>query len=197
MSRYIARRDPTRPAFWYMSFLAPHPPLVPLEGYMNIYRDIDVPMPFVGDWAKEFDSLPLALKARPTYHWKRYESEANTVRARRAFYAMSTHVDHQIRAVIGTLREQGLVDNTIIIFTSDHGDILGDHRLWKQDALLRGLCQDTDGPGPHGRAQRASGVQQARRQARCPGRRDAYAAGPLRHSDSRARSRASLWSVTG
>ena len=141
MGRYIARRDPTRPAFWFMSFLAPHPPLTPLEGYMNIYRDIDVPMPFVGDWAKDFDSLPLALKARPTYHWKRHDSEADTKRARRAFYALSTHVDHQIRAVIGTLREQGLDQNTIILFTSDHGDMLGDHRLWSKMLFYEGSAK--------------------------------------------------------
>ena len=49
---------------------------------------------------------------------------------RRAFYALCTHIDHQIRVIIGTLREEGLLDNTIIIFTSDHGEMLGEHGLY-------------------------------------------------------------------
>ena len=50
--------------------------------------------------------------------------------ARRAFYALCTHIDHQLRVVLGTLREQGILDNTVILFTSDHGDMLGKHGLW-------------------------------------------------------------------
>ncbi len=141
MSRFIARRDPTRPAFWYMSFTAPHPPLIPLEGYMNIYRDIDVPLPFVGDWAGDFDGLPFALKARPSRHRGIADSDTDTLRTRRAFYALATHVDHQIRAVIGTLREQGLADDTIIMFTADHGDMEGNHRLWNKMLYYEGSAK--------------------------------------------------------
>ena len=141
MSRFIARRDPTRPAFWYMSFTAPHPPLLPLEGYMNIYRDVDIPPPVVGDWARDFDSLPLALKVRPARHRYIADRDDETRRTRQAFYAMATHVDHQIRAVIGTLREQGIVDNTIILFTSDHGDMEGNHRLWNKMVYYEGSAK--------------------------------------------------------
>ena len=52
------------------------------------------------------------------------------LRIRRAFYALCTQIDHQLRVVIGTLREEGLLDNTIICFTADHGDMLGNHGLW-------------------------------------------------------------------
>jgi arylsulfatase A-like enzyme len=50
--------------------------------------------------------------------------------ARHAFYALCTHIDHSMRVLIGTLREEGLLDNTIICFTSDHGDMLGNHSMW-------------------------------------------------------------------
>lgn len=138
MSRFIARRDPTKPSFWYMSFTAPHPPMLPLESYMNIYRDIDMSPPIVGEWAKEFEKLPFALKARPNRQRKIADSIAETDRTRRAFYALATHVDHQIRAVIGTLREQGIVNDTIIMFTSDHGDMEGNHRLWNKMLFYEG-----------------------------------------------------------
>ncbi len=141
MSRFIARRDPTRPAFWYMSFTAPHPPMIPLEGYMNIYRDIDVPLPYVGDWAADADSLPFPVRARQAAHRLVVESEGNTLRARRAMYALATHVDHQIRAVIGTLREHGVVDDTIVMFTADHGDMEGNHGLWNKMLYYEGSAK--------------------------------------------------------
>jgi arylsulfatase A-like enzyme len=48
---------------------------------------------------------------------------------RRAFYAQCTHIDHQLRLVTGTLREDEILDDTIILFTSDHGDLPGDDGL--------------------------------------------------------------------
>ncbi len=54
---------------------------------------------------------------------------------RRAFYAQCTHIDHQLRVVLGTLREEMMLDNTIILFTSDHGDMLGNHGLWAKRTM--------------------------------------------------------------
>ena len=53
--------------------------------------------------------------------------------ARQGFYAMCTHLDQQIRLVIGLLREEGLLDNTVVMFTSDHGEMLGNHGQWAKD----------------------------------------------------------------
>jgi arylsulfatase A-like enzyme len=61
--------------------------------------------------------------------WEQY-SEHEVKMARKAFYALCTHIDHQMRVVIGTLREERLLDNTIILFTSDHGEMLGKHGRW-------------------------------------------------------------------
>jgi len=115
MARTLRRRDPRRPGFWYLSFSHPHPPLAPLRDYLEMYRDADIPDPFLGDWAGKAYS----------------EKELKRIRdIRRAFYALCTHIDHQIRVVLGTLREEGLIDNTILCFTSDHGEMLGNHRRW-------------------------------------------------------------------
>jgi len=54
---------------------------------------------------------------------------------RKAFYALCTHIDHQIRTVIGTLREQELLDDTIVFFIADHGDCLGNHGLWGKNTF--------------------------------------------------------------
>ena len=55
--------------------------------------------------------------------------------ARRAFYALCTHIDHQMRVIIGTLREEDLLDNTVIVFTSDHGEMLGEHELYAKRVM--------------------------------------------------------------
>jgi arylsulfatase len=128
MARVIKRRDPTRPAFWYVSYRHPHPPLVPLAAYWDLYRDIPIDDALVGPWVADSSRLPYALQVK---HDRGIKYRSDHVRdIRRAFYALCTHIDHQIRVLIGTLREEALLDETIVMFTSDHGDMLGDHGLW-------------------------------------------------------------------
>ena len=114
MSRMIKRRNPAKPGFWYLSFRHPHPPLVPLQSYLDLYRDIDIDAPHHGAWARAFDDLPYSLKVNQgaNAHLKGPE----VLRIRRAFYALCTQIDHQLRVVIGTLREEGC--STIPLFAS-------------------------------------------------------------------------------
>ena len=114
------------------SFSAPHPPTTPLQTYLDLYRDVPLDEPATGNWSENFDDLP--------YHIKTLSNPDNLAMARakphewefsrRAYYATLTHIDHQIRVVIGYLRECGLLDNTIVVFTSDHGHMVGEHGLW-------------------------------------------------------------------
>lgn len=128
MCRVIQRRDPTRPAFWFCSYTAPHQPVTPLRDYLDMYRDLGIDEPFAGDWARDPGLFPYAL------NWHRGKFSAmdpkETRLVRMAFYAQCTYIDHQIRLLIGTLREEGLLDHTIVLFTGDHGDMLGNHNLW-------------------------------------------------------------------
>lgn len=128
MVRTIRRRDPTRPAFWYLSYTHPHPPLAPLQAYLDMYRDVEMPDRVAGEWAESFSNLPHRLKTIRD-GWS-CSSPFEIKAALQAFYALCTHIDHQLRLVIGTLREEGLLDDTVIAFTSDHGDMLGHHQLW-------------------------------------------------------------------
>ena len=135
MCRMIHRRDPRKPAFWYMSFSAPHPPLWPLRAYMDLYRKVTIDEPVVGDWAVDTQRMPWLLRQR-LHRYSISDATPHEVDlARRAFYALITHIDHQIRVVIGLMREEGLIDDTIIAFTSDHGDMLGDHRQWAKGLM--------------------------------------------------------------
>jgi len=123
MCRTIKRIDPTRPGFFYISYQAPHPPLVPLQTYLDMYDEPSMPLPVLGDWEKEHPIYQALQELAEEY------SERDIRRALRAFYAQCTHIDYQIRLLIGTLRECNLLDDTIIVFTSDHGDMLFNHGM--------------------------------------------------------------------
>lgn len=127
MARTIKRRDPDKPAFWYLGFRHPHPPLVPPQSMLELYRDVEINPPYVGHWARDPDHLPFAISALQSR--TNLYTDAQMMAAKRAFYALCTQIDFQIRYLIGTLRLEGILDDTIIMFTSDHGDMLGNHGM--------------------------------------------------------------------
>ncbi len=123
MMKAMKRKDPTRPAFFFCSYQFPHPPLVPLQTYLDMYDDVVIEEPIEDTWHTE---EPLfALLGEDASRYSKRERE----RARKAFYAQCTHIDSQIRLLIGTLRETNLLNDTIIVFMSDHGDMLFDHKM--------------------------------------------------------------------
>ena len=126
MVRVIQRRDRGRPAFWFLSFRHPHPPIVPLTTYLKMYEGVELRWPLRGSWSR--GNLPYLLQA--VRGRQAHLGVRETLNALRGFYALCTHIDHQLRVVVGTLREEGLLDDTVICFTSDHGDMLGRHGMW-------------------------------------------------------------------
>ncbi|MDE0307244.1 MAG: sulfatase-like hydrolase/transferase [Albidovulum sp.] len=132
MARYVRRRDPKRPSFWYLGYRHPHPPLVPPQRILNHYDGVEMDRKFIGEWARDISRLPYHLQgvaARGGYSPREEDS------ARRAFYALCTHIDQQLGSLIGTIREEGILDDTIVMFTSDHGDMLGNHNLWAKQTF--------------------------------------------------------------
>ena len=134
MNRTIQRRDPTHPAFWYCSFITPHPPIAPPRDYLDLYERLGVDEPTVADWAAD-PNRPLPFPLRH-HHTAGPQSAIWTRLARQGFYAQCTYIDHQIRLLIGVLREEELLDNTVVMFISDHGDMLGHHGLWSKPPML-------------------------------------------------------------
>ena len=126
MIKMIRRRDPTKPALFYLSYQFPHPPLVPIAQYFDMYEKEEIDSPVLSsDWlnVKNFTIAYLQQLG------KNYS--LNLIRAaRQAYYAQCTYIDHQLRLLIGTLREEGVLSNTLIAFTSDHGEMLGNHKMW-------------------------------------------------------------------
>ncbi len=120
------RRDPTVPFFLWCSFSKPHPPLDPPEPYYSMYRDSPIPEPVFGDWS-EPDRCPEAFK-RARESWSLDVIPPEVIRAARAaYYGLVTHIDYAIGRVFAALQDLRLFDDALLMFTSDHGEYLGDH----------------------------------------------------------------------
>ena len=131
---FFRSKDPTVPYFLYLSFHRPHAPYDPPQSYLNIYENKELPEPPVGDFAKpdpDGDGWFVETQVGIVQH-------DAMIRARKAYSAAVTHIDHQIGRIISHLVDTGEADNTIIVFTSDHGDLLGDHNLWRKSSPLEG-----------------------------------------------------------
>jgi arylsulfatase len=122
------RRDPTVPFFLWASFSKPHPPLDPPEPYASMYSDQSIPEPVCGQWAVDDHTCPPAF-ARQRQRGSFDLLPPPVVRAARAaYYGLVTQVDYAIGRIFAGLQDIGLFDDTLILFTSDHGEFLGDHR---------------------------------------------------------------------
>lgn len=135
---FLRRRDPTQPFFLYTSYHRPHAPYDPPQSYFDMYRDVEVPDPPMGDWVDPnqdqeagWNAMTYAGEIRP--HQYR--------RARQGYWACMTHIDHQIGRLISELGDAGVAHNTVILFVSDHGDLLGDHRRWRKSSPLEGASR--------------------------------------------------------
>jgi arylsulfatase len=132
---FLRRKDPTKPFFLMMSFVRPHAPLDPPEVYFNQYINEDIPKPPIGDWADKEDNNRDGLNVDCL---KGIINDKALKRARAAYYGCITHIDHQIGRFIQLLGEYGHLNDSIIIFTSDHGDMLGDHNFFRKSLGYEG-----------------------------------------------------------
>lgn len=131
---FLRRRDPSKPFFLKMSFVRPHPPFDPPPFWFDQYMAMDLPEQPVGDWVHHDDDeqglLPV-IKSGKVPH-KRLK------RAQAAYYALISHIDEQIGRFVMALQESGDLENTVILFTSDHGEMLGDHQRFAKGLPYEG-----------------------------------------------------------
>ncbi len=128
---FLRRRDRERPFFLWMSFVRPHPPFDPPPAYLDWYLGQALPAPALGDWVDvggfmEGGMNPVTRRG--------VIAEPRRQRAQAAYYALISHLDAQIGRFLQALYEYGVLHNTLIVFVSDHGEMLGDH-LWFAKAL--------------------------------------------------------------
>jgi choline-sulfatase len=134
-------RDRSKPFLMVASFTHPHEPYYCQQQHWDRYRHDDIEMPSIG--LRPADER-LAHTQRMLEHHGLLDPALTPehVRiARHAYLANVSYVDEMVGALMDTLADTGLADNTIVVITSDHGDMLGEHGMWFKkhffDACLR------------------------------------------------------------
>jgi arylsulfatase A-like enzyme len=126
---FLRRRDPRKPFFLYLSFHRPHPPYDPPAWAFEQYLNQPMPDVPVGDWVDIFAERAEAY--RPDCFVGEIPSHL-LQRARAGYYGHMTHIDHQINRFLETLDSFELFEDTFICFVSDHGELIGDHHLFRK-----------------------------------------------------------------
>jgi choline-sulfatase len=125
-----ARAPDERPFLLVASFTHPHDPYVTPKRFWDLYRhdDIDMPrIPFIPPDRRDAHSRRL---------WEQYDrgefgvTDDKIRNARHAYYGSISYVDERIGEILDALRRTKLRDNTVVIFCSDHGDMIGERGLW-------------------------------------------------------------------
>lgn len=116
----------TEPFAMVASFIHPHDPYVARPEWWNLYSDdeIDLPSSDVAD-DPHTARLRTGIKADTDV-----VTDQQVRNARRAYYANVSYFDSKVGEIVKTLKEAGLYDNTIVVVTADHGDMLGERGLW-------------------------------------------------------------------
>ena len=128
----------------FVSFVGPHDPFDPPTEYGDKYRDADMPDPIIDD-----------MNGKPEWVQKRTVNltPEEIAITRRQYCAATELIDDQIGMMLNALEERGILDNTYIIYSSDHGEMLGDHGLYTKsiayEASLR-VPLIVAGPGIEG-----------------------------------------------
>ena len=133
-------RDPDKPFFLQVNFYDPHHPFVAPREYLDRYDPATLPDP-IGT-PGELDTKPAiqreASAASYAGHARGFaEHSSDEIREIiRAYYAMVSLIDDETKRILGQLDALGLRDDTVVIFTSDHGEMLGDHALLLKGPML-------------------------------------------------------------
>jgi choline-sulfatase len=125
-----ARRPESSPFLLVASFTHPHNPFTISREYWDLYDHADIEMPSVpfipfekrDPWSQRYYKL-----IRQDEH---IVTDEMVLSARHAYYGMVSYVDHQVGLLFDTLEKVGCLDNTVIVFTADHGEMLGERGMW-------------------------------------------------------------------
>ncbi|OQB12589.1 MAG: Arylsulfatase [Firmicutes bacterium ADurb.Bin193] len=132
---FLAGRDKDKPFFMMTSFEKPHPPFEPPVPWNKLYRGPDMPLP------KRPEAGETLLTA-----WNKYQNrykhrdqgvDDNLIRMLKAsYYAEVSYLDYCLGRLFDYMAGEGLMDNTLILFTSDHGEMLGDYNCFGKRCFL-------------------------------------------------------------
>jgi arylsulfatase len=128
-----AKKD--RPFFLWVSFIHPHPPFTPPTPWNKLYRAALMPLPKVPQQSEQWHTWWNRLQNR--YKYRDNGIDNNLLRCMKAYYwACVSFIDFQVGRILAALEEGAMLDDTLIIHTSDHGEMLGDYDCFGKRTML-------------------------------------------------------------
>jgi arylsulfatase len=126
--RFIETYNRPQPLFLKVSFERPHSPYDPPERFWRMYQNANLPPAQLGKWAAKY--APRNSSDSDIWHGDAGAAEVRT--SRQGYYGSISFVDEQIGRILEALEKRHLLDETLILFLSDHGDMTGDQNLWRK-----------------------------------------------------------------
>ena len=126
---WLGRRERRQHKPWvlFVSFVSPHFPLTAPDEFYDLYRHVDLPAPYDrDDWLRH----PVMDAMRQFWNYADYFDEAGEKKGLRNYYGLCSFLDDNVARVLAALEDNDLADRTGIIYTSDHGDMIGNHAIW-------------------------------------------------------------------
>ncbi|MDA0655281.1 MAG: sulfatase-like hydrolase/transferase [Proteobacteria bacterium] len=122
----------------FVSFVCPHPPYIAPQEFYDIYDKIEMPKPKMSD--PDDPVHPWIAKAQLSRNYNDFVTAELRPILMKSYYGCTSYLDSNIGKVLAALDETGLRDNTLIIYTSDHGENLGTRRLWGKSNMYEEAC---------------------------------------------------------
>ncbi len=129
---FLEEVDDAKPWCLHLSYIKPHWPYVVPDPYFSMYQDVEFPEPNRSETERE-DAHPVFAAMRDTRISKTFAREDVRDAAIRAYAGLVKQIDDQMGVLFDYLRKTGRIENTVIVFTSDHGDYLGDHWMGEKN----------------------------------------------------------------
>ena len=136
----LARGKDERPFLLFTSFTHPHDPFQCRQEHWDRYRHEDIPMPTVNTAQQDMDPYSQRLVAQYGIAGNPPTDEQIRV-ARHAYLGSISYFDDCVGDLLSVLRETGLAENTVILLTTDHGEMLGEHGLWYKKSFFQQSCR--------------------------------------------------------
>ena len=138
---WIAAQSPDQPFFLQLSYVQPHVPLMGDPDWAAYYADLDIPR---GAGVAEFDNEAIWADYLSWcgHHAQSHRlSDEYVLRGARQYYAMISLIDECVGRIVKQLEDAGQLENTMIVYSSDHGEMLGDHGLMAKFNFFRSSVQ--------------------------------------------------------
>lgn len=123
-----------RPWYLFSSFIHPHPPFAPPVPWHKLYDPVQMPLP---KYTCDDESMQMFVnKVQNRYKYRDIGSDLNLIRCMKAYYyACVSFIDYQVGRILDALEKSGQLENTLIVFTADHGELLGDYHCYGKRSM--------------------------------------------------------------